>query len=521
LSIKLFRSTFLVSVLTGISRVLGLIREIVFATLFGATSGMDAFLVAFKIPNFLRRLFAEGAFAQAFVPLLGEYKERESEESFKLLIQRVAGSLASVLFVVSVVGSLTSALWIGLFAPGFWHEPQKFEWSAHMLRVTFPYLFFISLTALSGSVLNTLGRFAVPAMTPVILNVVLIGGPILFRQYFDLPIMVLPWSVLTAGILQFFFQLPFLAKLGLLRLPQIAFKDKGVRRVLSLMIPALYGASVAQISLLMDSVFASFLKTGSVSWLYYSDRLMQFPLGVFGVALSTVILPHLSRSVAAKDHHAYEKGLAFGLRWVFLIGLPASVGLVVLARPLVLTFLNYGAFNSNDVLMTCRSLMAFGLGVVFFMAVKVLVTGFYSRQNVKTPVKVATISVVVNVVLNALLMWPLGHVGIALATTIAAFVNMSLLWLLLYRKKHLPLTREGIIDGLKMIVAVIGMGVVLAGLVHWLGVDFFVRNGHELQASLISKIMDRLGSLIGLLLVGSLSYLGFLVLLRFHFKRLF
>ena len=521
MSIKLFRSTFLVSVLTGVSRVLGLFREIVFATLFGATSGMDAFLVAFKIPNFLRRLFAEGAFSQAFVPILSEYKERESEENFKILIQRVAGSLALVVFVVSVFGSLTSAFWVGVFAPGFWHEPQKFSWASEMLRITFPYLFFISLTALCGSVLNTLGKFAIPAITPVILNIVLIGGAIFFRGFFNLPIMVLPWAVLLAGILQFLFQLPFLMKLGLFRFPVVAFRDAGVRRVLRLMIPALYGASVAQISLLFDTVFASFLKTGSVSWLYYSDRLMQFPLGVFGVALSTVILPHLSRSVAAKDQSAYEKGLAFGLRWVFLIGLPASMGLVVLAKPLVLTFLNYGAFNADDVMMTSRSLMAFGFGVVCFMAVKVLVTGFYSRQNIKTPVKIATISVAVNVILNAILMWPLAHVGIALATTLAAFVNMSLLWFLLYKKKHIPIALSGVMDGVKMVLAVIGMGIVLGIGLHLVGAQFFLHANTALSHSLIERVGQRIGALIVFLLLGTLSYLGFLWAFRFDFKRLF
>ena len=520
MSFKLFRSTVLVSALTGISRILGLIREIVFATLFGATSGMDAFLVAFKIPNFLRRLFAEGAFSQAFVPILGEYKERQSQEEFVELIRKVSGSLALVVFWVSVIGSLSSAIWIGVFAPGFWHQAEKFSWATEMLRVTFPYLFFISLTALSGSVLNTLGKFAIPAVTPVILNIVLIAGAVFFRNYFHLPIMVLAWSVLAAGILQFLFQLPFLYQAGVLRVPVIAFRDPAVRRVLKLMIPALYGASVAQISLLFDTVFASFLKTGSVSWLYYSDRLMQFPLGVFGVALSTVVLPHLSRRVAASDHEGFNQGLAFGLRWVFLIGLPASMGLMVLARPLVLTFLNYGAFNQQDVLMTEHSLMAFSLGVVCFMAVKVLVTAFYSRQDIKTPVKIASLSVGVNIVLNALLMWPLGHVGIALATTIASLINMIFLWAMLYKKLNLSVSKEAIHDGLKMGFSVLGMGLVL--IVALQIASHFWGHGQEIFSREVSGgVINRMCLLAGFLLLGLTSYGLLLGVCRFNFKKLF
>jgi putative peptidoglycan lipid II flippase len=508
----------IVSLLTGVSRVLGLFREIVFATIFGATSGMDAFLVAFKIPNFLRRLFAEGAFSQAFVPILGEYKAKESDENFKRLIQRVSGSLALVVFLVSVIGSLTSAFWIGVFAPGFWHQAEKFAWSVEMLRITFPYLFFISLTALCGSVLNTLGKFAIPAITPVILNVVLIVGAVFFRGFFHLPVMVLAWSVLIAGILQFLFQLPFLIRLGVFRWPVVAFRDPGVQRVLRLMLPALFGASVAQISLLFDTLFASFLKTGSVSWLYYADRLMQFPLGVFGVALSTVILPHLSKSVAEKDHEAYQKGLAFGLRWVFLIGLPASVGLMVLAKPLVWTFLAYGAFNAVDATMTSHSLMAFGLGVVCFMAVKVLVTGFYSRQEIKIPVKIATLSVAVNVILNAILMIPLAHVGIALATTIASLVNMGCLWGILYRQNHLPITKAGIRDAVKMMIAVTGMAIVLGVGLHEVGPDFFGAANPSAFFSIKHAIVERMTGLVGFLVLGMATYLGLLGLFRFPFK---
>ena len=435
MSRKLLKSTVVFAGMTFVSRVLGLVREMVFASFFGATAGMDAFLVAFKIPNFLRRLFAEGAFAQSFVPVLSETKAKHDEATLRELVQRTAGTLAVIVFIIAMIGMLTSAVWIAIFAPGFLHDPAKFELSTRLLRITFPYLFFISLTALSGAVLNTYGKFAVPAFTPVLLNVTLILFTILLSHHFEYPVEAVAWGVLVAGIVQFLFQLPFLWKLRLLTWPKWGWHFPLVRKVLKLMVPILFGASVTQIGLLIDTVFASFLKTGSVSWLYYSDRLMQFPLGVFGVALSTVILPHLSRHHAMKNDREYKHALDWALKMVVLFAIPAALGLLLLSGPLLSTLFEYGKFNYFDVRMAQQSLAMFALGLPFFITVKVLVTAFYSRQNMKTPVKIAVIALLVNIIGNATLIWPMAHAGIALSTSIASLVNVGLLFFILSKQK--------------------------------------------------------------------------------------
>ncbi len=432
---SMFKSTATVGSMTLISRILGLFREMVVATTFGATGGMDAFLIAFKIPNFLRRLFAEGAFSQAFVPVLSEYQGSKGEEELKSLIQRVSGTLGLIVFIVSIIGMLSSSLWAALFAPGFIHEAgDKLQMSSEMLRITFPYLFFITLTALSGAVLNVFHKFAVPAFTPVFLNICMISAAWFFSSDFKVPEMALAWGVCISGLVQVLFQLPFLYRLGLLVWPKWGWNDPGVRHVLRLMLPALFGASVAQIGLLLDTIFASFLPTGSVSWLYYSDRLMQFPLGILGVALGTVVLPHLSRQHAKADQKGYEAMLDWALRLVILLALPAAIFTGLFSGPILVTLFGYHQFSLFDVEMSQRSLIAFSLGLLFFIAVKVLVSAFYARQNTKTPVKIGVITMVCNLMLNAILIWPLAHAGLALATSLASGVNCLLLYVTLRKQ---------------------------------------------------------------------------------------
>ncbi|WP_173482992.1 murein biosynthesis integral membrane protein MurJ [Marinobacterium sp. xm-a-152] len=415
--------------MTMISRVLGLIRDVVVAGYFGASGASDAFFVAFKIPNFLRRLFAEGAFAQAFVPVLSEYRSQRDLTAVQFLVNRTAGSLGSVLLLVTLVGSLGSPLLAMLFAPGFYmSDSESFGLAADMLRITFPYLMLISLTAFCGAILNSYERFAVPAFTPVLLNVCLIGSAVYLSPLFDPPIMALAWGVLMAGTVQLLFQLPFLARLRLLPVPQAGWKDEGVRRILKLMLPALFGVSVAQINLLLDTVLASFLQTGSVSWLYYSDRLAELPLGVFGIAIATVILPSLSRKHAEKSGEEFAKMLDWAVRMVLLIGIPSAVALILLAEPLLTTLFHYGEMTGRDVSMAAMSLRAYGLGLLAFMLIKVLAPGYFSRQDTKTPVKIAVKAMVVNMVFNLILIFPLAHAGLALATALSAFMNAG--WLL-------------------------------------------------------------------------------------------
>jgi putative peptidoglycan lipid II flippase len=429
MSKKLLKSTAVVGGFTLISRVLGFIRDVVIAHTFGAGAATDAFFIAFKIPNFLRRLFAEGAFSQAFTPILSEYKTKRSHSEVQTLVNNVAGHLGGILLMVTIVSMLAAPLLVLIFAPGFYNDSYKYNLTVSMLQITFPYLFFIALTAFGGAILNTYGKFAVPAITPVFLNICFIIGALGFASYFDPPIMVLVWAVFIAGLVQLGFQLPFLARINLLPKPRFK-KDEGVKRVYKLMIPALFGVSVSQINLLVDTLMASFLITGSVSWLYYSDRLMEFPVGIFGLALATVMLPDLSKSVARGDMSKYNNTLDWALRWVFLIGVPSMLGLVLLSSP-ILTTLFYsgsGQFTENDVIMTARSLMTYSVGLLGFVLIKVLASGFFSRQDTRTPVKIAAIAMAVNMILNIILIFPLAHAGLALATSLAALLNASLLY---------------------------------------------------------------------------------------------
>jgi putative peptidoglycan lipid II flippase len=391
--------------------------------------------VAFRIPNFMRRLFAEGSFSQAFVPVLSEFQKQKSPEEIKSFINSMAGTLGAVLLIVTFVGILLTPVIVRIFAPGYAPDSERYRLAVMMLRITFPYLMLISLTAFSGAILNTYSRYWVAAFTPVFLNISMIATAIWLSPHLNIPIVGLAWGVFIAGVVQLLFQWPFLKKMGLLPRPRVDFKNKGVTRVLKLMVPALFGVSVSQINLLLDTLFASFLMIGSVSWLYFSDRLMEFPLGVFGVAISTVILPHLSRHHATQSSDAYSHTLDWALRWVLLVGLPAAVVLAVLSGPLLSTLLQYGHFDGYSVIMASKSLTMFAIGIAPFMLIKILASGFYAKQDMRTPVKIGIIAMVSNMVLNCILIWPLKHAGIALATSLSALINMGLLFYFLHKNK--------------------------------------------------------------------------------------
>ncbi len=425
-----------------VSRIFGFVRDMVTANFFGAGAAFDAFSVAFKIPNFMRRLFAEGSFSQAFVPVLSEYQKKQSAAEVQRFINAMAGTLGASLLVVTVLGVLMAPLIIRIFAPGFATSGERFDLAVTMLRITFPYLTLISLTAFSGAILNTYSRFWVAALTPILLNICMISAAIWLSPRFATPIIALAWGVFIAGIVQLLFQWPFLKHLRLLPRPTFHFGDMGVLRVLKLMVPALFGVSVGQINLLIDTLFASLLMVGSVSWLYYSDRLMEFPLGVFGVAISTVILPHLSRHHASQSEEAYSSTIDWALRAVLLVGLPAAVVLAVISGPLLSTLFQYGKFNGYSVLMARKSLTAFAIGIAPFMLVKILAAGFYAKQDMRTPVRIAVIAMVTNALLNIMLIWPLAHAGIALSTSLAALVNSGLLFYFL-RQRGLYRPRSG------------------------------------------------------------------------------
>ncbi len=447
---SLLGNTFRFGSMTLVSRILGFVRDIVLARWFGATAATDAFFVAFKIPNFLRRLFAEGSFSLAFVPVLAEYRERGDHAALKSLIDATTGSLLAVLLLITGLGMLFAPWVIRLFAPGFIDQPEQFALASDLLRITFPYLLFIALTALAGGILNTLGRFALPALTPALLNVSLIVAAVVFSQRFEEPVKALAWGVLMAGILQLAVQLPALARHGVLPLPKPGFAHPGVRRIMKLMLPTLFGSSVAQVSLLLDTLIASLLIAGSISWLYYADRLMEFPLGLFGVALSTVILPTLAGLHTAGRQRDFRATLEWALLLGVAIGVPSAVGLAVLAEPLMVTLFQYGAFDEQAVRMAALALSAYCLGLPAFIGVKILAPAYFSRQDARTPVRIAVTALAVNMLLNLLFVLlivqhlsggdfsagllatlaahPGAHVGLALASSMSAWLNAVLLW---------------------------------------------------------------------------------------------
>jgi putative peptidoglycan lipid II flippase len=430
---NLLRTLATVSSLTMVSRVLGYVRDFYIARIFGASLATDAFFVAFKIPNLLRRMFAEGAFSQAFVPILAGYKQANSPQDTRTLIDSVSTLLFLALVVTAALGMAAAPLIVYVTAPGFAADPAKYALTVQMLRIVFPYIVFISLVALSAGILNTWNRFSVPAISPALLNISFIVGAAFFAGYFDPPVLVLAWAVFIGGLLQLAFQLPFLVKLGLLPRWRLDFSHPGVRRLLLLMVPAAFGVSVSQVSLLINQIFASFLPTGSVSWLYYADRLMELPAGVLGVAVGTILLPSLSKYHAGAQHAEYGRLLDWGLRITVLLAVPSAVALAVLALPLIAMLFHYGRFSAEDAWMTRQALVAYSVGLVGMILVKILAPGFYARQNIATPVKIGIVTLVLTQAMNLALVGPLRHAGLALAIGLGACLNAALLYRYLRR----------------------------------------------------------------------------------------
>jgi len=430
---NLLKAAASVSAMTLLSRVTGFIRDTLLAIAFGAGFAMDAFVVAFRLPNLLRRLFAEGAFSQAFVPILGEYRQRRGEEATRALAARVLGSLSAALLVATAVGVVAAPLLVYASAWGFAKDADKFALTVTMLRICFPYIFFISLTSFASGILNTWGSFKAPAFTPVLLNLSFIGFALFAAPYFDRPILALAWAVFAGGVLQLAFQVPFLLRIRMLPMPKWDPRDEGVVRILKLMAPAALGVSVAQVSLVINTQIASWLGDGPVSWLYYADRLMEFPSALLGVALGTVLLPSLVKHHGNNDPAAYSRLLDWGLRLTLILAAPAAVGLALLAVPLVATLFWHGEFTRHDVFMTRAALIAYSVGLVGIILVKVLAPAFYARQNIRTPVKVALATLAVTQLANLALVPWLRHAGLAAAISVGAMFNAAWLWWLMRR----------------------------------------------------------------------------------------
>ncbi len=503
---NLLKSLAAVSSMTMLSRVLGFVRDTIIARTFGAGVASDAFVVAFKLPNLLRRIFAEGAFSQAFVPILAEYKAQQGEEAARTFVAYVSGMLTLVLALVTFLGILAAPWIVWISAPGFADEADRFALTTDLLRVTFPYILLISLSSLAGAVLNTWNRFSVPAFVPTLLNVSMIGFALFLTPYFDPPIMALGWAVLVGGLLQLAFQLPHLRKVGMLVLPRLNLKDSGVWRVLKQMGPAIFGVSVSQISLIINTIFASFLVAGSVSWMYYADRLMELPAGVLGVALGTILLPTLSKTYASADRDEYSRLLDWGLRLCFILALPSAVALAVLAEPLTVSLFQYGKFTTNDADMTQQALIAYSVGLLGIILVKILAPGFYAQQNIKTPVKIAVVTLVATQLMNLVLIQPLAHAGLALAIGLGACLNAGLLyWQLRKADMFQPQPGWALFLG-KLLLAVSAMAAVLLTALHYM------------PAWAEGVMLWRLLRLGGLVVAGLLSYFGVLLLLGFRLR---
>jgi len=505
---NLLKSLAAVSSITMLSRVLGFVRDTIMARIFGAGIASDAFVVAFKLPNLLRRIFAEGAFSQAFVPILAEYKTQKGEEATRTFVAYVAGQLTLILALVTLLGVLAAPWIVWASAPGFSDNPERFELTSDLLRVTFPYILLISLSSFASALLNTWNRFAVPAFVPTLLNVSMIVFALFLTPYFDPPIMAMGWAVLVGGLLQLLYQLPHLRKIGLLVLPRLNLRDSGVWRVLRQMGPAILGVSVAQISLIINTIFASFLVAGSVSWMYYADRLMELPSGVLGVALGTILLPSLAKTHAAEDPAAYSKLLDWGLRLCILLALPCALALALLAEPLVVSLFQYGNFTATDADMTQRALLAYSLGLMGMLLVKVLAPAFYARQDIRTPVRIAMFTLLMTQLMNLLFIFviPLAHAGLALSIGLAACLNAGLLfWKLRARGFYQPQPGWAMFSS-KLLAALLVMVVVLVGML-WLMPAWS-------DGNMLARLL-RLGALV---VAGALSYFAVLGILGFRLR---
>ncbi|HHG3265454.1 TPA: murein biosynthesis integral membrane protein MurJ [Vibrio parahaemolyticus] len=515
MSKRLLKSGMIVSAMTLISRVLGLVRDVVVANLMGAGASADVFFFANKIPNFLRRLFAEGAFSQAFVPVLTENHAQGDMNKTRELIARAAGTLGVIVSIVTVLGVLGSGVVTALFGFGWFLDwmhggpaAEKFELASLMLKITFPYLWFITFVALSGAILNTLGKFAVSSFTPVFLNVMIILAAWFISPQMSQPEIGLAIGVFLGGLVQFLFQIPFLIKAGVMVKPKWGWRDPGVVKIRTLMIPALFGVSVSQINLLFDTFIASFLQTGSISWLYYSDRLLEFPLGLFGIAIATVILPALSRKHVDSQSEGFAHTMDWGVRMVTLLGIPAMLGLMALAKPMLMVLFMRGEFSPQDVHQASLSLLAYASGLLNFMLIKVLAPGYYSRQDTKTPVKYGIIAMVTNMVFNAIFAYFYGYVGLAIATALSAFVNMALLYRGLHIAGVYQITKRTVFFIIRLVVA----GAAMVAAILWQLEDMSV----WLEWSFAHR-SGMLGMLIGL---GAAVYLAVLFLTGVRLKDL-
>ena len=464
----LLRSGAVTAFATFLSRILGMLRDIAIASLLGASLSADVYFFANRIPNFFRRLFAEGAFSQAFVPVMSKCKEEKERKDLDDLLNRTAGTLGVIVLMLTLIGMVASPVFTAIFGWGWFQayldndpDSEKFIEASYLLKITFPYLFFITLTALTSAILNVFGKFLIPAITPCVLNIVLITFAYFIAPHFHDPNEVLAYGIVVGGVLQLALQIPFVLKLKLFIIPKWGWKHEGVTKIRKLMLPAIVGISASQINLIVNTALASFLSTGAISYLYYSDRLLEFPIGIFAVAISTVILPALSKINIKTNHDKYVKTLDWGVRMVLLLGIASMCGIIALREPILRVIFMRGAFTSEHVLLSSASLLASVSGVCAIMLVRVIVQGFAAIQDTKTPVRCSLVAILSNIIFNLILVWPLDYVGLALSTALAAYVNISLLIYFLRKKNIYTLSSQTIVFIFKTLIAGIVMAAVI------------------------------------------------------------
>ena len=514
-SARLLRSGMVTALATLASRILGMFRDIAMASLLGAGLASDIFFFANRIPNFFRRLFAEGAFAQAFVPVMTEYRTHRAADELRGLLGRTLGALSLIVGAVCALGMLCAPVITALFGYGWFdawlHDAPdgfKFWQASHLLQITFPYLFLITITALFCSVLNVFASFAVPAITPCLLNLSLISAALFVAPGQDNPNEILAWTMVAGGLIQLGFILPFVLRLKVLGRPRLDFAHEGVRRIFRLMLPGLVSVSASQLNLLVNTVLATFLATGSISYLYYSDRLLEFPIGIFAVAISTVILPALSAIDYQHARAQYQATLDWGVRLVLLLGLPSMAGIIALREPILRVLFMRGEFTLSHVQLSAASLLASVSGLCAIMLVRVLVQGFAAIQDTRTPVRCAVTSMGANIVFNLVLVMPLGYVGLALSTALAAFVNASLLLYLLWRRSIYAITRPTLMFILRTAAAAGLMGA---------GVGYL---SPALEIWADYSTLDAVLWLCAFIALGAAGYAAMLLLLGFRFSMI-
>lgn len=503
---SLLRSLANVSGMTMISRLFGFARDMLMASYFGAGMATDAFNVAYKLPNLLRRVFAEGAFSQAFVPVLSEYKNTRTHAETREFVAAIMGLLGLILAIITILGIVFSSGVIFLTAGGFMSDPVKFNLTTTLLRITFPYILFISLASMMGGILNTWGKFSIPSFTPTILNIVFIVFILFFRNNFEPTILAMAWATFVGGLLQLCFQMPFLYKINMLVMPKFDFKNEAVWRVVKLMGPAIFALSISQISMVINTIYASFLPSGSISWMYYADRLMEFPTGLLGVALGTILLPSLSKHACSGNKQDFSKILDWGIRLCLLLALPATVGLGLLSKELTMTLFMHGEFDMHDAVMTSYALIAYSIGLIGIILVKVLAPGFYANQDIKTPVKIALFVLACTQLMNLAFIGPFKHAGLSLSIGLSACINAIALAILLVKKGYYQPGSGFMQFFMKLFVAVLIMAIGIELALHFLSLDF------------MHAMLHRIISLIVVIVVAAVCYFGALFALGFRLR---